>query len=187
MNSEGTPHDRRPFWRTNERRYHFVRAAYYGSLVCCMAVLPLSSEPDEEGWYILLVLVTFFALPMAFHIRQALRSSSETVVYLNPAAAPHELRLPYYRRVLWMSLALVPTVSAWIAWNLYQLETGAIDEISVYEPVASIYEHYGFVPAVAFSPVGGTLCILILLQKIRRLEGVPEDKRDVDAQSYSSD
>jgi hypothetical protein len=87
-----------------------------------------------------------------------------------PEHAPPPQRLQYYRRMLWLSALAFPAATAVVAYELYHLESGTVASVTIWEPFATVYRHFGFWPAVLSVPLLGLLCAMVLLDRLRRLE-----------------
>ena len=90
-----------------------------------------------------------------------------------PTPAMVAAQVQYLRRALYMGIPAFVVSSVWVAWDLYRLETGAVQRVSVWVPVALLYDYFGFWPSVLFVPVLGAVCLPLLRRKIRRLSASP--------------
>jgi hypothetical protein len=70
-------------------------------------------------------------------------------------------------RYMWITGVGTALLGAWIAYQLMQLESGAVRSVRVWFAVVDIYESFGFWPAVLFVPALGGLGLLALGWKLR--------------------
>jgi hypothetical protein len=59
------------------------------------------------------------------------------------------------------------------ARDLWRLETGEVEHVFEYAPVALIYEHLGFWPAVLAAPVGMLLLVVYVALRVSRTPRTP--------------
>jgi hypothetical protein len=108
----------------------------------------------ESKWFwvpllIGLLLLAFTALRM---LRLA-QHPNPAEAHPLPSDLPVDARLAIVRRGQWlMPLILIP-YSVWVAYDLYRLETGAVDEVSLWAPVGDVYQYFGFWPGVLMMPL----------------------------------
>ncbi len=60
--------------------------------------------------------------------------------------------------------------AALVGYEIVRLEYGWADRVSVWAPVAFVYNTFGFWPAVLFIPTAGLLLILFLATKLRSIK-----------------
>jgi hypothetical protein len=88
-------------------------------------------------------------------------------VIVDRAANPEQAR--HFRRMLWLSAVAFPVMTAWIAYDLQQLENDIVSEVTIWAPVAAVYDHFGYWPAVLVTPLVGILCCTVFLFKLTKL------------------
>jgi hypothetical protein len=104
-----------------------------------------------------------------FNLWQARRVSPLDTVTRIPDLAPVSEQARYYRRMLWLTAVAFPPMTVWMAYDLRRLESGAAEHLSISAPIAVVYEHFGFWPAVLVLPGLGILCFLVCVRKLRKL------------------
>jgi hypothetical protein len=91
-----------------------------------------------------------------------------------PAYTIDDLPLDQRARTLRRMMLIVPVAftpaAALIGYELVRLEYGWADRVSVWAPVAFVYNTFGFWPAVLFIPAAGLLLILFLATKLRSIK-----------------
>ena len=102
----------------------------------------------------------------------ALQTPPEAMVHresLDPGSLPAAERRRYFRRHLIGAAIAFPVLSAWTAYDLAQVESGAATE-SLWSPVAVVYDYAGFWPAVLSVPAVGTLVVVALAVRWRQVD-----------------
>lgn len=137
-----------------------------GVLVATLYLSPLGGIDAIVGTVVFLILA-FGGLQLHLASR-----TPETAIVL-PPINPNDLPLPerarYFRRLLIMSATLIPALSLWFVYDLNQLESGAVAEISLPSPIAFLYENLGYWPAVLAMPALGVFLICVALVKLTNL------------------
>jgi len=72
------------------------------------------------------------------------------------------------RMILIIPIAFTP-LAAFVGYELAQLEYGGATSVRVWSPVAFVYNHFGFWPAVLLVPAAGLLLIMVLAWKLRTI------------------
>jgi hypothetical protein len=80
---------------------------------------------------------------------------------------PPDQRVRALRRLMWLAAIAFTPATALVAYELAQVEYGSARSVSVWAPVAFVYNALGFWPAVLFVPTVGLLLILALAWKLR--------------------
>jgi len=159
------------FGSASERRHRLVTAGVHLGIALLLIGFALLGKIDDLGRVLTALIALPFAGSAAYQLWRARRSAPGSTVYYLPDLAPPDLRLVHTRRLLRGSAVVFPIASAWIAWDLWQLESGAAESVSVWAPVALVYRHFGFWPAALLLPALGTALGLTLRRKERALEG----------------
>ena len=71
---------------------------------------------------------------------------------------------------MWLLAVLAVLGTAFMAYQLVQVEFGSAQRVTVWAPVAMMYDFFGFWPAVLFVPAIGLLIILSLARKLRAIK-----------------
>jgi hypothetical protein len=74
------------------------------------------------------------------------------------------------RRGIWVIAGITVLGSAFMVYQLVQVEFGAAHSVTVWAPVAMMYELFGFWPAVLFVPALGLLLIAVMARKLRAIK-----------------
>jgi hypothetical protein len=102
----------------------------------------------------------------------ALQTAPDATVHresVDAGSLPPAERRRYFRRHAIGAAIAFSVLSAWIAYDLAQAESGAA-AASVWWPVAVVYDYAGFWPAVLSMPVLGTLVVVALTVKLRQVD-----------------
>jgi hypothetical protein len=165
--SAGTTHHMN-FFDTPVRRLHFVRAVGMFVLAFAMLAFPLLIKVDSLGLMFMLIFAGLCVLGGVLNIWWG-RRTSPTEIRPPINKAPVSIQMQYYRRMLWFFAVTFPIMTAWIAYDLQALQSGIVESVSVWEPFATIYRHFGYWPAVVSSLLLGVVCCLVCLSKLRNL------------------
>ena len=104
---------------------------------------------------------------------------------LDPAALvptiddlPVDQRIRALRRFMLLVPAAFTPAAALVGYELAQLEYGWAERVSVWAPVAFVYNTFGFWPAVLFIPAVGLLLVIYLAAKLRSIKNRTRHCRD---------
>ncbi len=89
----------------------------------------------------------------------------EAPVYATPNNELQDLK----RTFLFVAISL-PLLSIWIAYDLNQLESKAVDDVRILAPIAMLYNHFGYWVAVLALPAFTILLLAGGLRKITKLK-----------------
>jgi hypothetical protein len=139
----------------------------------CLVALLLwfnSGEPVETEGIVILSLIGLggVALGAYFlwrHSRQDPSTAIQTVDELPPAEGVRQTR-----NLMWIVGIVLTLGSAFMAYQLAQVEFGSTRSATVWGPVALAYELFGFWPAVLLLPALGAFLILALARKLRAIK-----------------
>jgi hypothetical protein len=157
------------FFVTPTRRALYVRAGGSFTIALIFGVAAFVYAKDSLGLILGLVMASCVALIGLFQLWLASRTSPAATVTTIPQLAPVPEQIRYFRRALWLMAFCVPIASGKIAYDLYQLETGAEKSVRVWAPLVPVYEHLGYWPTVAVMPVLGTIVCVVLVVILRQL------------------
>jgi hypothetical protein len=82
---------------------------------------------------------------------------------------PPDQRARTLRRMTWIVPIAFTPATALVGYELARLEYGWADRVSVWAPVAFVYNTFGFWPAVLLIPGAGLLLVLFLATKLRSI------------------
>lgn len=67
-------------------------------------------------------------------------------------------------KLLWSLLAA--GLAVWVYHDLAAVDSGAVESVSVWWPVALLYEHVGFWPAVLLLPIASFLSLVLGVKQL---------------------
>jgi len=118
------------------------------------------------------IVVSSIALFGVQQLWQAGRSSSDAVARLHPFFDPNSLpledRLRVFRRQLIIGAIAFPFVSVVTAIELRRLESCAEERVTIWAPLALLYDHFGYWTAVLAPLVAGGILSAVLIARLRR-------------------
>jgi hypothetical protein len=155
--------------RRNHRIGYLHPIAYMVAGVA-LIVMPfiVGRADDFEGRLILVglgaALVAWGAFSAWRHSREAPDMHVHTIDDLPP-----DQRVRALRRLMWIIPIGFTPATALIAYELAQVDYGGARSVSVWAPVAFLFNALGFWPAVLSIPAAGLLLILALAWKLRNV------------------
>ncbi len=167
MNTEDPP------LRTARRLRGYGAFAVAGALAFFLVWAPFPGSATVTGSVVVALICLFggVQLWLALHTPPARRVSSR---FSDPNRLPLPRRARYFRRQLFVCSVLFLVLSAWIAYDLSRLETGALATAPFRLPVTLLYERLGYWPAVLAAPtLGAAFCMfwIFKLNQLPRTEG----------------
>lgn len=160
--------DKWRWFRTPERRYNLVLGASAGIVALFIGAIPLVAPVDAMGLVFVICFTSLSAAIATLRLVKAFKAPKDAVIYLHPEAAPEPLRRAGYRRLLWATIIAFPVMTAFTAWDLWQLERGAVERVSLWAPLAFLYDWLGYVPTVVFVPLLGLVCIAFFVHQLKK-------------------
>jgi hypothetical protein len=139
----------------------------------CLIAIPLwysSGQPIElEGIAILGLIgvlgLGYGAFALRRHSQQDPTAPIQTVDDLPPAEGARQTR-----NGIWVIGIITVLGTAFMVYQLAQVEFGTARSVTVWAPVAMMYEFFGFWPAVLFVPALGLLLIAVMARKLRAIK-----------------
>jgi hypothetical protein len=144
---------------------HLVRMAL--GLAFMGMPLVVEAKDFEGAAFIVLLGLAFFgwgAFSLWRHSRQDPAATVYTVDDLPPDQRVRTLR----RLMLIVPVAFTPAAGL-VGYELLRLEYGWVDRVSVWAPIAFVYNNWGFWPAVLLIPAVGLLLVMVLATKLRSI------------------
>jgi hypothetical protein len=157
------------FYETPVRRLCIVRAICFFVLALGIGAFSFAPAVDAEGRIFCYAGAGLCALIGLFNLWRARRSDPDAAVTPIPDRAPIPIQISYFRRMLLVSVIAFPILTVWVAYDLRQLETGAVERVTIWAPLVPIYEHFGYWPTVISLPVLGIVCCAVFIYKLRKL------------------
>jgi hypothetical protein len=135
------------------------------------AVLLLVSHLDRFGRTFAIVCAGA-GLPFgAYKLWRALQIPPDVPMAGSVDNLPENEQLPALRRNRIIVTVLFSFLSAWTAYDLRQLDTGAVDSTSTFAPSVLAYEFLGFWPAVSVLPALTLLAWWVITRRMRQVSG----------------
>ena len=141
--------------------------------IACLIAIPLwysSGQPIEIENIAILGLIGvvglgYGAFSLRRHWQQDPATPIQTVDDLPPAQGARQTR-----RIMWLIGTVSVLGSAFMAYQLAQVEFGLARRATVWAPVAFVYDFFGFWPAILLLPVLGFVIIVALARKLRTIQ-----------------
>ena len=83
---------------------------------------------------------------------------------------PVENRAAAMRRLMLLFSAAILLLSGFTLYQLLQLEYGSAQRVTVWGPIAPLYDFLGFWPAVLFAPAIGVIGVTAMVKKLRTIK-----------------
>jgi len=155
--------------RLNHRVGYLYPVAYMlgGGAVAIMPFI-VGRADDFEGTLILVLLgLGLVAWGVFSFWRHSKRNPTAPVYTVDDLPLDQRVRT-LRRMMLIVPIAFTPAATL-VGYELVRLEYGWADRVSVWAPVAFVYNTFGFWPAVLFVPAAGLLLIMFLATKLRSI------------------
>ena len=94
----------------------------------------------------------------------------EDMVYAPPSDPTLDEQISYFKRVLMISVIGFPLFSVWTCFDLNRVESGEVDSVTIWGPVAFLYDIGGYWVAVFAVPILGLFVIGTMIKKISDLK-----------------
>lgn len=164
------------FGPTPARRYYLGKSIALLAAVLVVFLIPFFVEVDDFGRTFAYVLAGVLALSAGYNFWLYRRSHPESKVYEHPAAAPPDLRVKYFRKILFLNYLAFPFL-AFITWSeIKEFESGKTESLNLWAPLMFIYEQWGTWPAIISILLAGVILVTALRRKMMHLSG--GDNRD---------
>jgi hypothetical protein len=132
------------------------------------AVLLLFAKLDRFGQNAALVFTAAGLGIGTYKILRALRVPDDAIIpTIDDLPQPERIRA--LRRLRLILAVAITLLSAWTAYDLYQLESGTVDHVFSFGPSVLLYEWLGFWPAVCFLPAVGLLGVWSISRQLGTL------------------
>jgi hypothetical protein len=157
---------------TSLRRVRLLRG--YGALAVAVVLGAfLWVAPGERPSPVLYaIVVSSIALIGVQQLWQAGRTGRDTVAQLHPFLDPNRLpvdeRLRVFRRQLIAGAIVFPLISVMTAIQLQRFESCGQERVTLWPPLALLYDHFGYWTAVLAPLVVGVVLSAPLIARLRR-------------------
>lgn len=148
------------------------KAVCYAAVALCILSLPFWAEiPDQEGLWIAGAVSLVFGFLAYRTARQIPEAGDDNIAaaYIPPADTPVAEQTAFYKRNIYLALVAFPALTWFIVSDLNDLESGAVESVRLWSPVAFLYEQFGYWVATLSVPVLGVVLVLSSWRKIARL------------------
>jgi len=155
------------------KSYYTLRAYLYAATAIFILSVPLWAEITDNGFglpFCLLMAAVFGYLSYSF-FKKARGARDEDMSHAPPTDATAPQKIKFYTRFLYLSSVAFPLLTLIDILELNSLEPGVNKSVELWAPVAFLYNHYGYWPAVLSVPVLGLVVILGFVRKIRIVSG----------------
>lgn len=153
------------------RTHYLIRGWSYAAVAGIGPVLAVLGEiPDTDHYIVAGIFTMVFGTISYIAFKRARKAGpDEQVHYAPPPGTPVEEQLTFYRRYLTLSLCAAPLAGAFTFWQLHPLHDGTAESVRTWAPLALLYDHFGFWPAVLSLPVLFVAFAAVFVRKIKRL------------------
>ncbi|TGK07693.1 hypothetical protein EHO59_06220 [Leptospira semungkisensis] len=149
--------------------YTLLRSILTAGMALFCLSLPLWEELDQTGLILSIVIGLAFAFFSYRMFKNLKNIREEEQAYVPPLDATVEEKITYYKKILYLSVVIFPLLSIIIILDLNSLESGSVESVRIWAPVAFMYEQFGYWAAILAAPILGILVISGLLRVIRLL------------------
>ena len=154
-----------------QKQYLLFRGWLYAVAVIAVIVVTLIavdfSEIDSFGITFGIAFLLFLSYRSFSCFKQAKNTAEEKKVF-TPTDAPAADQITYFKRLLLIGIPAFILLSIWIIYDLNSLESGTEKSVSLWAPIAFLYNSFGYWVAVLTIPVLGCIVIVTLLSLIRK-------------------
>src|SRR6185437_3523389 len=155
-----------------EKNLLLIRIWLYAILAVFFLSTPLSLKISEGGFgYPFAYLMAAVLVYLAYRcFKQIKTTKDEEMAYAPPANATTKQQITFYKRYMLIGLIAYPILTIIIVPDLNDLEAHSVDSVHLWAPVAFLYNHFGYWPAVLFVPVIGLVITLLFIRKIKQVK-----------------
>ncbi|MGJ4789538.1 hypothetical protein [Leptospira koniambonensis] len=152
------------------KNYTKLTAIGFAGISIFALSLPMWEKTDEFGLYFALGIGLLFAFFSYLKFKEVKEIREEEQAFAPPSDATVAEKIKYFKNMMYLSFVSFPFLSIVIAWDLNKLESGSVERVSIWAPVAFVYEQLGYWPGVLFVPLLGILVIFLSIKKIRQMK-----------------
>ncbi len=148
------------------RNIYQIKATLFSIAALALATYIVRSDErieELEGECVILVLAVGYAIYLWIMFRR----TPEEAAFYNVDDAPPEEQIFMSKRFIRLMPIVGAIPSIWTYVDLRSLEDGSSERVSLWGPVATIYEHFGFWPAALFFPA---IILFVVVLSIYRIE-----------------
>lgn len=157
------------FFRMKKKHFYTIRAICFGTLSLFLFIIPFVYGNNED--IDLTVLVLIMAASFAFLTFQALKKIKksgkvEFHCYAPLKDATANAQIKFYWKYIIISTIAFPLLSFIIYMDLNDLQSGTLETVSIWAPVAFLYNEFGYLTALLSVPTLGIFCISAFCGKV---------------------
>ncbi len=149
------------------RDAHRGRALMFGAIAVVIVLVGIFAAPDAEGLVLALIIGGVLGAVAGYHVWRLRRTKPQEQIVTRAEGLPVAQRPAALRRAVWTGGLGCLVLSFWAGWELWTVETGRAERATVWAPIAFVYEHLGFWPAMLTAPALGVLIVVSGLRKAR--------------------
>jgi hypothetical protein len=156
----------------NKKDYLLLKARFNVLLVLFFLSTPFWLKIGEGGLgypfaYLMAAVCGFMSYRQ---FKQADAVKDEEMAYAPPVNASTKQQITFYKRYMLIGLIAYIVLTIIIVPDLNDLETHNVESVHLWAPVAFLYNHFGYWPAVLFVPVLGLIITLLFIRKIKQVK-----------------
>lgn len=152
-----------------KRQYLLLHGWLYALVVIILLVFFVFQETDEIGIIFGTIILIFLSIKSYASFMKVQNIKDEDNNLGPPTNSSNDEKISYYKRILLIAIPAFIILSVWIFWQLYNLELGLVESVSLWEPISLLYDWGGFWVAVLATPILGILLVIELIFKIKKL------------------
>jgi amino acid transporter len=152
-----------------KKHFYIIRAICFGTLSLFLFIIPFVFGNNKD--IDLTVLIVLMAITFAFFTYQAIKKSKqsgkvEISNYAPPEDAPPKEQIKFYSRFIIISIIAFSLLTIIIYTDLNDLQSGTVESVRIWAPVAFLYNQFGYLTALLSVPILGLLSIFGFGKKI---------------------
>lgn len=157
----------------NKKKYLLLQG--WVSAISVVAILILTfistnhfEELDEFGIIFGSAFILFLLYKSYSCFKEIKNTREEERVYQPPTDATKSEIISYYKRLFYISIPAFIILSVWIYYDLTELESGNEDSVTIWAPIAFLYEKGGYWLAILTTPIIGIICCFAFWKIIKK-------------------
>jgi hypothetical protein len=152
----------------NKKHHLRLRAGLYALLALFFLSMPLWAEIGEGGlgYPFVFALAALFGYLSFRQYKQIKSTKEEDRAYAPATNATAAQQIKFYKTYMALGLVAFPLLTLIVVSDLNDLESRSVESVSIWAPVAFLYGHFGYWPAVLSVPLLGIVVLFLFLRKI---------------------
>jgi hypothetical protein len=152
------------------KQQHYLLLKVWLSVISAVffVSVPFWAEVDKDGPGLLLVfsMAILFVYLAYSHQKKMKGARKEEMAYAPPTDATVDQQIKFYKTYLIIGLVGFLLLAAITIPDINDLETKAIERVYLWAPIAFLYEHGGYWPAILSIPLAALVITLLFLRKL---------------------